>query len=178
MLICKPKFAVAQQGFLPPIWGYHPLWTTCATKGSYRHQGGLRNNFTVAAWYITTSRGTLLASRGAKCIERNLGQKSSHSRPHNSSKGSRRYFSDSPRNMTAEKIDGTAIAKGIRARLQGEIKKRQETNPRYKPSLTIVQVGDKSDSSTYVRMKLKAAEEVKTSNTQSETAEPCLMSCI
>ncbi|KAI9881496.1 MAG: tetrahydrofolate synthase [Pleopsidium flavum] len=61
--------------------------------------------------------------------------------------------------MTAEKIDGTAIAKGIRTRLHAEIKKTQETNPRYKPSLTIVQVGDKSDSSTYVRMKLKAAEE-------------------
>ncbi|MCJ1362882.1 tetrahydrofolate synthase [Acarospora aff. strigata] len=61
--------------------------------------------------------------------------------------------------MTATKIDGTAIAQAIRTRLQQEIKKKQETNPRYKPSLTIVQVGAKSDSSTYVRMKLKAAEE-------------------
>ncbi|OCK75123.1 FTHFS-domain-containing protein [Lepidopterella palustris CBS 459.81] len=61
--------------------------------------------------------------------------------------------------MTATKIDGTAIAKGIRERLGAEIKKRQEINPRYKPSLKIVQVGDRSDSSTYVRMKLKAAQE-------------------
>ena len=44
-------------------------------------------------------------------------------------------------------------------RINAEIKKTQETNPRYKPSLTIVQVGDRSGSSTYVRMKLKAAEE-------------------
>ncbi|KAK0517334.1 hypothetical protein JMJ35_000489 [Cladonia borealis] len=61
--------------------------------------------------------------------------------------------------MAAERIDGTAIAKSIRERINAEIKKTQETNPRYKPSLIIVQVGDRSDSSTYVRMKLKAAEE-------------------
>ncbi|KAI9791059.1 MAG: tetrahydrofolate synthase [Candelina submexicana] len=61
--------------------------------------------------------------------------------------------------MAAAKIDGNVIAKGIRERLGAKIKKTQETNPRFKPSLTIVQVGDRSDSSTYVRMKLKAAEE-------------------
>ena len=41
--------------------------------------------------------------------------------------------------MTAAKIDGTAIAKSIRERLGAEIKKKQESNPRYKPSLKIVQ---------------------------------------
>lgn len=61
--------------------------------------------------------------------------------------------------MTAEKIDGNAIAKSIRERIGGEIAEAQKSNPRYKPSLTIIQVGDRSDSSTYVRMKLKAAEE-------------------
>lgn len=61
--------------------------------------------------------------------------------------------------MTATKIDGNAIAKGIREKINADIKEIQKTNPRYKPSLTIVQVGDRSDSSTYVRMKLKAAEE-------------------
>ncbi|KAL8726086.1 MAG: hypothetical protein Q9181_006183 [Wetmoreana brouardii] len=61
--------------------------------------------------------------------------------------------------MAAEKIDGTAIAKAIREKINAEIQRTQKTNPRYKPSLTIVQVGDRSDSTTYVRMKLKAAEE-------------------
>ena len=70
-----------------------------------------------------------------------------------------RSISSSDHRMAAERIDGTAIAKSIRERINAEIKKTQETNPRYKPSLTIVQVGDRSDSSTYVRMKLKAAEE-------------------
>ena len=70
-----------------------------------------------------------------------------------------RSISSSDHRMAAERIDGTAIAKSIRERINTEIKKTQETNPRYKPSLTIVQVGDRSDSNTYVRMKLKAAEE-------------------
>lgn len=61
--------------------------------------------------------------------------------------------------MTATKIDGTAIAKDIRERLAKQIHDKQQANPRYLPSLTIVQVGERSDSSTYVRMKLKAAEE-------------------
>ncbi|KAI6868229.1 C-1-tetrahydrofolate synthase [Hortaea werneckii] len=61
--------------------------------------------------------------------------------------------------MTATKIDGTAIAKSIRERISAEIAQKQSANPRYKPSLVIIQVGDRSDSSTYVRMKLKAAEE-------------------
>lgn len=70
-----------------------------------------------------------------------------------------RLFSGSSRTMVAANIDGTAIAKSIRERINADIKKTQETNPRYKPSLKIIQVGERSDSSTYVRMKLKAAEE-------------------
>jgi len=61
--------------------------------------------------------------------------------------------------MAATKIDGTAIAKKIRERLRAEIAEVKETNPRFTPSLKIIQVGDRPDSSTYVRMKLKAAEE-------------------
>ena len=61
--------------------------------------------------------------------------------------------------MVGQKIDGTAIAKGIRERLHNEINEAQKLNPRFKPSLKIIQVGDRPDSSTYVRMKLKAAEE-------------------
>lgn len=70
-----------------------------------------------------------------------------------------RSLSTSPVMMAAIKIDGTAIAKSIREKIQAGIAKAQEINPRYRPSLTIIQIGDRSDSSTYVRMKLKAAEE-------------------
>ncbi|KAH6690494.1 formate-tetrahydrofolate ligase [Plectosphaerella plurivora] len=61
--------------------------------------------------------------------------------------------------MAAAKIDGTAIAKRIREGLATEILDRQKSNPRFRPSLRIIQVGDRSDSTTYVRMKLKAAKE-------------------
>ncbi|EHK96152.1 P-loop containing nucleoside triphosphate hydrolase [Glarea lozoyensis ATCC 20868] len=63
--------------------------------------------------------------------------------------------------MTATKIDGTATAKEIRDSIRAEIENTQKSNPRYKPSLKIIQVGERSDSTTYVRMKLKAAEEAK-----------------
>jgi methylenetetrahydrofolate dehydrogenase (NADP+)/methenyltetrahydrofolate cyclohydrolase/formyltetrahydrofolate synthetase len=41
--------------------------------------------------------------------------------------------------MVATKLDGTAIAKGIRERLGTEIAEKQKLNPRYKPSLKILQ---------------------------------------
>ena len=50
-----------------------------------------------------------------------------------------RAFSSTPFAMTATKIDGTAIAKSIRERLHAEIEATQKTNPRYKPSLKIIQ---------------------------------------
>ncbi|RVX74947.1 C-1-tetrahydrofolate synthase, mitochondrial [Exophiala mesophila] len=61
--------------------------------------------------------------------------------------------------MGATKIDGKAIAQKIRERLAAEIAEKQKSNPRYSPCLKIIQVGDRPDSTTYVRMKLKAAEE-------------------
>ncbi|KAH9906728.1 formate-tetrahydrofolate ligase [Xylariomycetidae sp. FL2044] len=61
--------------------------------------------------------------------------------------------------MAATKLDGTAIAKKIRERLAAEIVEKQKVNPKYQPCLKIIQVGDRPDSSTYVRMKLKAAQE-------------------
>ncbi|RKF63544.1 C-1-tetrahydrofolate synthase, cytoplasmic [Erysiphe neolycopersici] len=61
--------------------------------------------------------------------------------------------------MSAEIIDGTAIAKKIREKIHADIEATRCTNPRFKPSLKIIQIGNRSDSSTYVRMKLKAAQE-------------------
>src|SRR2546423_1807482 len=70
-----------------------------------------------------------------------------------------RDFSSSSPGMIGTKIDGTAVARKIRERLHTEIEQAQRINPRFKPSLKILQIGDRPDSSTYVRMKLKAAEE-------------------
>ena len=45
----------------------------------------------------------------------------------------------STRGAMATKIDGTAIAKNIRAGLKAEIEQIQQANPRFKPSLVIFQ---------------------------------------
>ncbi|KAI9643013.1 tetrahydrofolate synthase [Ciborinia camelliae] len=79
--------------------------------------------------------------------------------PFNPQSGTTRQFSSTPATMTATKIDGTAIAQKIREKIHAQIDDAQKTNPRFKPSLKIIQVGDRSDSTTYVRMKLKAARE-------------------
>lgn len=51
----------------------------------------------------------------------------------------RQFCSSSPVAMVAVKIDGTAIAKNIRERLGTEIAEKQKLNPRYKPTLKIIQ---------------------------------------
>lgn len=50
-----------------------------------------------------------------------------------------RQFSSTPFAMTATKIDGTAIAKKIRERIHTQIENARKSNPRYKPSLKIIQ---------------------------------------
>ncbi|BFZ65297.1 tetrahydrofolate synthase [Saitoella coloradoensis] len=61
--------------------------------------------------------------------------------------------------MAARRIDGNAIARSIRERLSAEITETQKTIPAFHPSLAIIQVGERPDSSQYVRMKQKAATE-------------------
>ncbi|CUM55801.1 unnamed protein product [Debaryomyces tyrocola] len=61
--------------------------------------------------------------------------------------------------MVAQLIDGKDIALQVRTRIYAEIDQIQSQHKDFKPTLTIIQVGSRADSSTYVRMKLKAAEE-------------------
>jgi methylenetetrahydrofolate dehydrogenase (NADP+)/methenyltetrahydrofolate cyclohydrolase/formyltetrahydrofolate synthetase len=41
--------------------------------------------------------------------------------------------------MTAQKIDGNAIARSIREKLHEQIDEQQKSNSRFKPSLKIIQ---------------------------------------
>lgn len=61
--------------------------------------------------------------------------------------------------MVADKIDGKFISAQLRASIQNEIKTLKEQNPSFAPKIVIVQVGDRPDSSTYVRMKLKSCDD-------------------
>ncbi|KAJ6630807.1 formate--tetrahydrofolate ligase-domain-containing protein [Mycena sp. CBHHK59/15] len=61
---------------------------------------------------------------------------------------------------SAKIIDGAVVAKTVREGVAGRIKSFQAKYPRFQPQLAIVQAGERPDSSVYVRMKAKAAEEV------------------
>lgn len=59
----------------------------------------------------------------------------------------------------AKIIDGTALAKSVRAGVAARVAELKAANPSFDPHLVIVQVGQDSASSTYIRMKRLAAEE-------------------
>ena len=61
--------------------------------------------------------------------------------------------------MSGQVIDGKAIAANVRSHIHEEISQIQAKHNDFKPTLSIIQVGEREDSSTYVRMKLKAAKE-------------------
>ncbi|KAG0685567.1 tetrahydrofolate synthase [Kluyveromyces marxianus] len=56
-------------------------------------------------------------------------------------------------------IDGKAIANGIRQEIKEGISELKQKYAAFRPTLTIFQIGNRQDSNTYVRMKLKAAKE-------------------
>jgi len=61
--------------------------------------------------------------------------------PHLAARSIRSFSGSAPARatMAATKIDGTAIAKKIRERLRAEIAQVKETNPRFQPTLKIIQ---------------------------------------
>ncbi|ONH71914.1 C-1-tetrahydrofolate synthase, mitochondrial [Pichia kudriavzevii] len=63
--------------------------------------------------------------------------------------------------MVADKIDGKAISAELRAKIQEEITTLKIAHPRFQPKIVIIQVGDRPDSSTYVRMKLKSCADAR-----------------
>ncbi|XP_034232455.1 C-1-tetrahydrofolate synthase, cytoplasmic [Thrips palmi] len=66
----------------------------------------------------------------------------------------------------AKVLSGTEVAKEIRLGLADDVAKMAKVLPDYKPGLAIVQVGGREDSNVYIRMKLKAAEEIGISATR------------
>ncbi|VEU22682.1 DEKNAAC103740 [Brettanomyces naardenensis] len=62
--------------------------------------------------------------------------------------------------MTAHLINGKAISTELRQNIKDEISQLKKEHPDFQPKIVIVQVGERPDSSTYVRMKLKSCKEV------------------
>jgi len=52
------------------------------------------------------------------------------------------------------------VVRSIRSKVQQRIQLLQATYPGFQPQLAVVQAGDRPDSSSYIRMKAKAAEDL------------------
>lgn len=60
----------------------------------------------------------------------------------------------------AKLMDGKVLAQNIRTKLLAEVAEWKSNFPSFAPKLAVIQVGNREDSSTYVRMKERAALEV------------------
>eukprot|EP00122_Pirum_gemmata_P000577 Pgem_evm1s513 len=59
------------------------------------------------------------------------------------------------RNHSAKVMSGTKLAKGITSQLSKVVASLKQKN--ITPGLTVIQVGGRKDSTTYIKMKAKAA---------------------
>jgi len=62
--------------------------------------------------------------------------------------------------MVATVLSGKDVAQEVRTDLKRKVEEIKNNDPNFKPGLVIVQVGGREDSNVYIRMKLKAAEEI------------------
>ncbi|CAH0400476.1 unnamed protein product [Chilo suppressalis] len=62
--------------------------------------------------------------------------------------------------MVAVPVSGTEVARSIQDELRGQVQEMCRHLPAFSPKLAIVQVGGREDSNVYIRMKLKAAENI------------------
>ncbi|XP_077286384.1 pug C-1-tetrahydrofolate synthase, cytoplasmic isoform X2 [Arctopsyche grandis] len=77
---------------------------------------------------------------------------------------------------TEKILSGTKLAEELQEKLKYDVRNLQDVHPKFAPGLAIVQVGGREDSNVYIRMKMKAAnnigiktEYVKLPNTTTET---------
>jgi len=63
-------------------------------------------------------------------------------------------------NQQARVLNGKEISAGIRNTIKQRIAKLREIRAGFSPRLAIVQVGDREDSNVYIRMKIKAGNEI------------------
>ncbi|CAG4957702.1 unnamed protein product [Colias eurytheme] len=62
--------------------------------------------------------------------------------------------------MVAQEVSGTAVAASIQDELRKQVSEMRSKVANFRPRLAIVQVGGREDSNVYIRMKLKAAENI------------------
>ncbi|XP_034015510.1 methylenetetrahydrofolate dehydrogenase (NADP+ dependent) 1b [Thalassophryne amazonica] len=62
--------------------------------------------------------------------------------------------------MPAQIISGKEVSAKLRGQLKKEVEQMKLQNPNFKPSLVVIQVGDREDSKLYISVKMKAAAEI------------------
>ena len=62
--------------------------------------------------------------------------------------------------MSAQLLRGKEIAAGLREGIKRTVDEFRIKHPSFRPQLTIVQVGNQSDSNVYINMKKKAGAEI------------------
>ena len=62
--------------------------------------------------------------------------------------------------MSAAILSGKDASAEVRQTLRQKVTDIRALHPDFKPALTIVQVGGREDSNVYIRMKVKAGEEI------------------
>jgi methylenetetrahydrofolate dehydrogenase (NADP+)/methenyltetrahydrofolate cyclohydrolase/formyltetrahydrofolate synthetase len=55
-------------------------------------------------------------------------------------------------------LDGEAVAENLKSSLVDMIAKRKAKDPSFTPGLTIIQVGNRGDSSLYIKKKMEMAK--------------------
>ena len=60
----------------------------------------------------------------------------------------------------AQLLSGKDASAEVREALKKKVENLRGIDPNFKPGLTIVQVGGREDSNVYIRMKVKAGEEI------------------
>ena len=61
---------------------------------------------------------------------------------------------------TAKLLSGKDVSSEVRETLRKKVTTLKGVDPNFKPGLTIVQVGGREDSNVYIRMKVKAGQEI------------------
>ncbi|KAJ2412138.1 tetrahydrofolate synthase [Coemansia sp. IMI 209128] len=69
-------------------------------------------------------------------------------------------MSDTQSTSGAVRLDGKAIAEQVRMELATEVAEFKAAHPTFRPKLVALQVGERSDSSVYIRQKAKACKEI------------------
>ncbi|XP_010278897.1 PREDICTED: bifunctional protein FolD 1, mitochondrial isoform X2 [Nelumbo nucifera] len=82
------------------------------------------------------------------------------------------HFQNHASRQTAALIDGRLMAEEIRSGIASEIKRMRDATGKV-PGLAVILVGNRKDSQTYVRNKIKACEEVGITSLMAELPDKC-----